>query len=93
MIEYNGKQDRDKAYLDYFRIAYCNIKGLPDAKQACLDIENKINDNIIPRPDYTLELQNNGRTVKLTFKSGLQKPYLYKLKYFPTAAFCKIRIK
>ena len=69
MIEYNVKQDRDKAYLDYFRIAYCNIKGLPDAKQACLDIENKINDSIIPRPDYTLELQNNGRTVKSGNKS------------------------
>ena len=23
-----------------------NVKGLPDVKQACLDIENKINDNI-----------------------------------------------
>ena len=25
-----------------------NIKGLPDVKQACLDIENKINDSITP---------------------------------------------
>lgn len=36
-----------------------NIKELPDVKQACLDIENKINDSITPQPDYTLELQNN----------------------------------
>lgn len=55
-----------------------NIKGLPDVKQACLDIENKINDNITPQPDYTLEIQNNDQTIKLTVKSGLQKPYLYK---------------
>ena len=59
-----------------------NIKGLPDVKQACLDIENKINDGITPQPDYTLELQNNDRTVKLTVKSGLQKPYLYKSKAY-----------
>ena len=59
-----------------------NIKGLPDVKQACLDIENKVNDSITPQPDYTLELQNNDRTIKLTVKSGLQKPYLYKSKAY-----------
>ena len=59
-----------------------NIKGLPDVKQACLDIENKVNDSITPQPDYTLELQNNDRTVKLTVKSGYQKPYLYKSKAY-----------
>ena len=59
-----------------------NIKELPDVKQACLDIENKINDSITPQPDYTLELQNNERTIKLTVKGGLQKPYLYKSKAY-----------
>ncbi len=59
-----------------------NIKGLSDAKQACLDIENKINDSITPQPDYMLELQNNDRTIKLTVKSGLQKPYLYRSKAY-----------
>ena len=47
-----------------------NVKGLPDVKQACLDIENKINDSILPQPNYTL------------VKSGLQKPYLYKSKAY-----------
>ena len=59
-----------------------NIKGLHDVKQACLDIENKINDSITPQPDYTLEVQNNDKTIKLTVKSGLQKPYLYKSKAY-----------
>ncbi len=59
-----------------------NIKGLSDVKQACLDIENKINDSITPQPDYTLELQNDDRTIKLTVKSGMQKPYLYKSKAY-----------
>ena len=59
-----------------------NIKGLPNVKHACLDIENKINDSITPQPDYTLEIQNNDQTIKLTVKSGLQKPYLYKSKAY-----------
>ena len=59
-----------------------NVKGLPDVKQACLDIENKINDSISPQPNYMLELQNNDQTIKLTVKSGLQKPYLYKSKAY-----------
>ena len=59
-----------------------NVKGLPDVKQACLDIENKINDSISPQPNYTLEIQNNDQTIKLTVKSGLQKPYLYKAKAY-----------
>lgn len=61
---------------------YQKYKGLPDVKQACLDIENKINDSISPQPNYTLEIQNNDQTIKLTVKSGLQKPYLYKSKAY-----------
>lgn len=59
-----------------------NIKGLSDVKQACLDIENKINDSISPQPNYTLEIHNNDQTIKLSVKSGLQKPYLYKSKAY-----------
>lgn len=59
-----------------------NIKGLSDVKQACLDIENKINDSISPQPNYTLEIQNNDQTIKLSVKSGLQKPYLYKSRAY-----------
>lgn len=59
-----------------------DIKGLLDVKQACLDIENKINDSISPQPNYMLEIQNNDQIIKLTIKSGLQKPYLYKSKAY-----------
>lgn len=59
-----------------------NVKGLADVKQSCLDIENKINDSIFPGPDYTLEIQNNDKTITLTVKSGVQKPYLYKSKAY-----------
>lgn len=59
-----------------------NVKGVVDVKQACLDIENKINDSISPQPNYILEIQNNDQTIKLTVKSGLHKPYLYKSKAY-----------
>ena len=52
-----------------------NIKGLSDVK-------HKINDSISPQPNYTLEIQNNDQTIKLSVKSGLQKPYLYKSKAY-----------
>lgn len=59
-----------------------NVKGLPDVRQSCLDIENKINDSISPQPDYTLEAENNDKIIKLSIKSGVQKPYLYKSKAY-----------
>ena len=46
------------------------MKGLSDVKQACLDIENKINDSISPQPNYTLERQNHDQTIKLTIKKN-----------------------
>ncbi len=59
-----------------------NIKGLSDIRQACLDIETKINDSISPQPNYTLEIQNNDSVIKLSVKAGSQKPYLYKSKAY-----------
>jgi len=59
-----------------------NVKGLADVKQACLDIENKINDSISPQPNYTLEIQYNDKTIILTVENGVQKPYLYKSKAY-----------
>ena len=58
-----------------------NVKGMPNVRQSCLDIENKINDSISPQPDYTLEIQSDN-TIKLTVKVGVQKPYLYKSKAY-----------
>lgn len=55
------------------------IKG---PRQACLDIENKINDNITPQPDYMLEIIDRDQIVKLTVRSGFKKPYLYRSKAY-----------
>lgn len=58
------------------------IKGLEQIEQACLDIENKINDSIVPQPDYTLCVQSEQKTVTLTVEGGMSKPYLYKSKAY-----------
>lgn len=60
----------------------CQVKGLSDARQDCLNIETSILDYITPEPDYTLELQNRNRTIRLTVKGGKQKPYLYQSKAY-----------
>ena len=59
-----------------------NVKGLPDVKQACLDIENKINDTIRPQPQYELSVQDVEKTVTLMVEPGVHKPYTYKSKAY-----------
>ena len=55
--------------------------GVKNQEQTCLDIENMINDNISPTPDYKLEMNTDG-TICLTVYEGLYKPYLYKGKAY-----------
>lgn len=59
-----------------------NICGIADCEKACLDLENKINDSISPKPDYTLRSDNNNKTVTLHVEEGQDKPYLYKGKAY-----------
>ena len=58
------------------------IKGISNPEQTCLDIENRINDNIDPVPEYTLEINNKTAVITLTVFEGLYKPYLYKAKAY-----------
>ena len=56
--------------------------GVEDVTQSCLDIENKINDSIVPQPEYTLSVKEDSKIICLTVKSGMNKPYLYKSKAY-----------
>ncbi len=58
------------------------IVGIDDMKKTRLDIENKINQNINPIPDYTLEEDEKNNIVKLVVKEGKDKPYFYKSKTY-----------
>lgn len=56
--------------------------GLAEPEQACLDLENRINDSISPKPDYTLDIDKKNNVVILHVYEGLDKPYLYKGKAY-----------
>ncbi|MCL8204518.1 MAG: ATP-binding protein [Ligilactobacillus agilis] len=55
--------------------------GFADPVQVCLDIENKINDSISPRPRYQLEIIEH-KMISLKVEEGQDKPYLYKGKAY-----------
>jgi ATP-dependent DNA helicase RecG len=56
--------------------------GMQNPEQACLDIENKINDSIQPKPDFSLKIDSHTQIVELTVSEGIYKPYLYKGKAY-----------
>ena len=58
------------------------IIGIDDPVKVSLDIENKINDSIRPKPDYDIKINNNNGLVTLTVYEGKYKPYLYKGKAY-----------
>lgn len=53
------------------------IKGINNTIDACLRLENKINDNLNPVPRYELDIQNDSTIVLKVYESDF-KPYLYK---------------
>ena len=57
-------------------------KGIQNPAQACLDIENRINDSLDPVPEYVLELNEKNAVITLTVFEGLHKPYFYKAKAY-----------
>ena len=59
-----------------------SICGISNIEKTCLDIENKINDNITPNPNFKFELDYNNKTIDLIVYEGLNKPYLYKSKAY-----------
>lgn len=58
------------------------ICGIEDIPNFCLDIENKINDSITPKPNYILSPNFVNKTIDLIIEEGLYKPYLYKSKAY-----------
>ena len=56
-------------------------KGIDVPNEACLNLENKINDSIKPVPFYTLEI-NKDNTITLEVKKGIYTPYFYKGKAY-----------
>ena len=58
------------------------IIGLENIEELCLDLENKINDNISPKPDFKIVKDNKSNIVTLIVEEGMNKPYFYKGKAY-----------
>ncbi len=57
-----------------------NVVGIQNPEECCLNIENKINDSIVPQPSYALSI--DGTLIRLRVESGIHKPYLYHSKAY-----------
>ena len=57
-------------------------KGIDNPVKTCLDIENLINANIDPKPDYSLSINESNHVISLSVNEGIHKPYLYKGKAY-----------
>ena len=58
------------------------IIGLENIEKLCLDLENKINDNINPKPDFRFIKDTKKNIITLVVEEGFNKPYLYKGKAY-----------
>lgn len=57
------------------------VVGLDNIEQKCLQIENTINDNMNPMPNYHIVINDNN-TISLLVYEGMFKPYFYKNKAY-----------
>ncbi len=66
---------------------YC---GINNPEKACLDIENRINDSISPKPDFDLSIEDN--IVRLYVHKGNYIPYMYKGKAYRRSDTASIEV-
>ncbi|RRD95216.1 AAA family ATPase [Clostridiales bacterium COT073_COT-073] len=59
-----------------------SVKGISNPDKTCLDIENRINDSIEPKPDFSFTINRNTNVITLEVKEGEFKPYFYKGKAY-----------
>ncbi len=60
-----------------------SVRGLDgDLNKICLDLESKINDSIMPKPNFRFECNYSNKTIDLMVFEGLNKPYMYKSKAY-----------
>ena len=69
-----------------------SVCGMDHLEQVCLDIENKINDSITPKPDFEIEIDESKQTIRLMVYEGQYKPYLYKGKAYRRSDTASIEV-
>ncbi len=58
------------------------FKGITDIDVQCLSIENRINDSIKPKPEFSISVNEKNRTITLHVEAGIRPPYYYKRKAY-----------
>lgn len=58
------------------------IVGIDNPEEACLNLENKINDLIKPKPTFSFSINYKTNVITLIVREGQFKPYLYKGKAY-----------
>ena len=58
------------------------VCGVSNVEQVCLDIENKINDSISPKPEFEIKINEEKNIICLSVYKDDYKPYLYKRKAY-----------
>ena len=51
-----------------------NQVGIKEPDKVCLDLENKINDSIKPRPDFKFKINRTTNVITLSVMEGMYKP-------------------
>lgn len=68
------------------------VLGIDNPDQKCIDIENKINDSILPKPDYSISINRSNNVITLEVYEGRYKPYLYKGKAYRRSDTASIEV-
>lgn len=65
--------------------------GVDNPDKVCIDIENRINDSISPKPDFDLSIEKNN-IIRLSVYKGSYTPYLYKGKAYRRSDTASIEV-
>ena len=69
-----------------------SVFGIDNPDQVCLDIENRINDSIAPKPDFEIDIDDSKKIIRLVVREGQYKPYLYKGKAYRRSDTASIEV-
>lgn len=69
-----------------------SVCGIDNPEQVCLDIENRINDSISPKPNFKLDIDYNTKIIRLVVQEGQYKPYMYKGKAYRRSDTASIEV-
>ena len=69
-----------------------SVCGIDNPDQVCLDIENRINDSISPKPDFEIDIDDSKKIIRLIVREGEDKPYLYKGKAYRRSDTASIEV-